>query len=50
MVKDQSYFIQGKYDYNKRDVPYSAIAIAFTDMIHQVCYSALFHPLLHAKV
>ncbi len=36
MVKDQSYFIQGKYDYNKRDVPYSAIAIAFTDMIHQV--------------
>ena len=35
-VKQQAYFISGKYDFNKRDVPYSAIVAAFTDMINQV--------------
>jgi predicted ATPase len=35
-IKQQAYFISGKYDFNKRDVPYSAIVAAFTDMINQV--------------
>lgn len=35
-VKVEAYFIHGKYDYNKRDVPYSGIAEAFSDMINQV--------------
>jgi hypothetical protein len=26
----------GKYDFNKRDVPYSAIVAAFSDVVHQV--------------
>ncbi|ELR13786.1 GAF domain containing serine/threonine kinase [Acanthamoeba castellanii str. Neff] len=35
-VKQQAYFISGKYDFNKRDVPYSAIVAAFSDVIHQI--------------
>jgi predicted ATPase len=35
-VKQRAYFMAGKYDFNKRDVPYSAIVAAFTDIIHQI--------------
>jgi predicted ATPase len=35
-VKQYAYFMAGKYDFNKRDVPYSAIVAAFSDVIHQV--------------
>jgi predicted ATPase len=45
-VKERAYFISGKYDFNKRDVPYSAIVAAFTDMINQVTP----HPPAHRPI
>ncbi len=35
-IKEHAYLISGKYDFSKRDVPYSAVVLAFTDMVHQV--------------
>ena len=35
-IKEHAYLISGKYDFSKRDVPYSAVVSAFTDMVHQV--------------
>jgi serine/threonine protein kinase len=43
-VKQYAYFMVGKYDFNKRDVPYSAIVAAFSDVVHQV--SSRPHPLV----
>jgi predicted ATPase len=37
-IKEHAYLISGKYDFSKRDVPYSGVVSAFTDMIHQVSY------------
>jgi predicted ATPase len=42
-IKEHAYLISGKYDFSKRDVPYSAVVSAFTDMVHQVLLSRLTH-------
>ncbi len=47
-VKQKAYFISGKYDFNKRDVPYSAIVAAFTDMVNQVRLRSLAELLFRA--
>ncbi|MGE5415830.1 MAG: diguanylate cyclase domain-containing protein [Acidobacteriota bacterium] len=36
IIKQRSYFISGKYDQNKLDVPYSALVQAFQDLTRQL--------------
>lgn len=36
ILRQRSYFIQGKFDQLKRDIPYGAIALAFQDLIRQL--------------
>ena len=36
ILRQRGYFIQGKYDQLKRDIPYAAIALAFQDLIRQL--------------
>jgi predicted ATPase len=40
-IKEHAYLISGKYDFSKREVPYSGVVSAFTDMVHQVRVSCL---------
>ena len=36
IIQKQGYFISGKYDQFKRDIPYSAITVAFQEFIRQI--------------